>query len=361
MTNTSKLIAVDFFCCAGGVTCGFKKAGIDVLGGIDIEPAYKETYETNNKGAKFIEADIAKLSPRSLHKRLGIKKNMDNLVFVGCSPCQYYTNLQTDKTRSRKSRLLLEDFKRFVDYYNPGYLFIENVPGLDTKSGSPLSKFKKFLEKKGYSFAESVVNASNYQVPQNRKRYILLASRVSKQISIPKGKSNNKITVRQAIGLIEPIQAGTKDTSDLKHWTANLEDINLLRIQNTSHNGGTRLEWKNNPALQLPCYIGKDKTFSDVYGRMHWDLPSPTITTKFYSITNGRFAHPCQNRGISLREGAILQSFPINYKFQSESLSTIAQMIGNAVPPNLAKSIGLKLARIHKPLSYGHAKKKKTG
>jgi len=335
-----KLKAVDFFCCAGGVTNGFVKAGIKVLGGIDIEAAYKETYEKNNKGAKFIQADIAKLSPRSLHKKLGIKKNMDDLIFVGCSPCQYYSNIQTDKTKSKKGRLLLEDFKRFVAYYNPGYIFIENVPGLDTKESSPLARFKNFLSRKGYVFDEDVVNAAEYNVPQNRKRYVLLATRLHNSIAVPKGNPEKIKTVRKTISSLKVIPAGHRDRSDRKHWAGGLEEINLKRIQHTSKNGGTRLDWKDDPELQLKCYIGKDHTFSDVYGRMHWDLPAPTITTKFHSISNGRFGHPEQDRALSLREGALLQSFSPSYKFYCDSIAIIARMIGNAVPPELAKWIG---------------------
>lgn len=357
-THKQKLKAVDFFCCAGGVTNGFLKAGIKVLGGIDIESAYKETYEKNNIGAKFIQADIAAMSPRSLHKKLGIKKNMDDLIFVGCSPCQYYTNLQTDKTKSKKSRLLLEDFKRFVDYYNPGYIFIENVPGLDSKEGSPLANFKDFISEKGYVFDEEVVNAAHYNVPQNRNRYILLATRLQKDIKVPTGNEKRIKTVREAIGSLKSISAGYRDTDNFKHWTAKLEAINLRRIQRTSKNGGTRLEWKDDPILQLRCYIGKDDNFPDVYGRMYWDKPAPTITTKFHSITNGRFGHPEQDRALSLREGAILQSFSKNYRFYSESLVAVARMIGNAVPPNLAKAIGSCIINNHKSSSNDKKEKK---
>ena len=134
------LKAVDFFCCAGGVTHGFRKAGIKVLGGIDKEGVYKNTYEKNNKGSIFIEADIAELQPEDLKKKLSISQNMDDLIFVGCSPCQYYTNLHTDKTKSSKSKLLLDEFKKLVDYFRPGYIFIENVPGLETKRRKPAFK-----------------------------------------------------------------------------------------------------------------------------------------------------------------------------------------------------------------------------
>ncbi len=342
-TKNKTLKAVDFFCCAGGVTHGFRKAGIQVLGGIDIEEVYKETYEKNNKGSIFIKADIAKLQPEDLIKKLSISQNMDDLIFVGCSPCQYYTNLHTDKTKSSESKLLLDEFKRFVDYFRPGYIFIENVPGLETKQESPLSKFKKFLKKINYSFNDKVVNAAEFSVPQNRKRYVLIASRVVRNISVPVGNKNNIKTVREAIGDFDKVPAGHRDENSLMHWTGNLESINLLRIQSTSHNGGNRLEWKDNPQLQLKCYEGKDTTFPDVYGRMFWDQPSPTITTKFHSLTNGRFGHPEQDRALSLREGATLQSFPKTYKFYSQNYGVIAKMIGNAVPPELANMIGMAI------------------
>lgn len=345
--KVKELVAVDFFCCAGGVTCGFRKAGIKVLGGIDIDGSYKDTYEKNNTGSKFIQSDIATLQFETLEKELGIRKNMDNLIFVGCSPCQYYTTIQTDKTKSKQTKLLLEDFKRFVDYFKPAYLFIENVPGLETKKGSPLANFKSFLAENKYSFDDKIVNAAHYNVPQNRKRYVLIASRLEGKLTIPEGTKDVK-TVKEAIGDLIPIPSGYKDNSSLKHWSAKLKPINLTRIKNTSHDGGTRMEWKDNIELQLNCYKGKDNTFSDVYGRMYWNKPSPTITTKFHSISNGRFGHPEQDRAISLREGAMLQSFPMEYKFYSDSFVNIARMIGNAVPPLLAKGIAQIIINFNK-------------
>jgi DNA (cytosine-5)-methyltransferase 1 len=342
----NQLLAVDFFCCAGGVTCGFKQAGIKVLGGIDIDGTYKDTYEKNNKGSKFIQSDIATLQFNMLERELGIRKDMDNLIFIGCSPCQYYTTIQTDKTKSTQTKLLLEDFKRFVDYFNPAYLFIENVPGLETKKGSPLANFKLFLEEKKYSFDDKIINAAHYNVPQNRKRYVLIASRLNRRLSIPDGNTKEIKSVKETIGELKQIPSGYKDSSSLKHWSAQLKPINLKRIKNTSHDGGTRIEWKDNIELQLNCYKGKDNTFSDVYGRMYWDKPAPTITTKFHSISNGRFGHPEQDRGISLREGALLQSFPKSYIFFSNSLVLISRMIGNAVPPQLAKSIGQSIIKM---------------
>ena len=141
------------------------------------------------------------------------------------------------------------------------------------------------------------------------------------------------------------IPAGYRDTTDRRHQASGLSDLNLRRVKRTRKNGGTRLIYKDDPELQLKCYKGKDRLFTDVYGRMFWDKPSPTITTKFFSTSNGRFSHPTQNRAISLREGATLQSFPMSYKFKSKNHSEIARMIGNAVPPELAKWIGKSILK----------------
>ncbi len=131
--KTEKLKAVDFFCCGGGMTYGFRQAGIDVIAGIDIDPKCKETYELNNKPSKFIEADIKTFTEAELIEKTGIKKDDDNLIFIGCSPCQYWSIIKTDKTKAKDSKNLLADFQRFVDYFNPGFVVIENVPGIFSK------------------------------------------------------------------------------------------------------------------------------------------------------------------------------------------------------------------------------------
>jgi DNA (cytosine-5)-methyltransferase 1 len=340
-----RLKAVDFFCSAGGVTCGFKQAGIDVLGGIDIDPACKITYEKNND-AKYLCADVSNLEKEKVAEVFKIKRNQDDLIFVGCSPCQYYSNIKTDKSKSKETRLLLEDFQEFVDYYRPGYLFIENVPGLDKNPESPLGKFKLFLTNHGYVFDEDVLNAKYYGVPQNRRRYVLIATRLREKIELPKADRKNIITVKQAIGdysKFNPIAAGTRDDTTFIHSSAGLSKRNMKRIRLTPPDGGSRKAW-DNKELQLECYKNHNG-HTDVYGRMSWEKPSPTITTRFVSLSNGRYGHPEQDRAISLREGATLQSFPDDYIFHSNSQGTIAKMIGNAVPPLLAKAIGEVLTK----------------
>src|ERR1700739_2205301 len=164
------LKAVDFFCGAGGMTSGFRKAGIKVLAGIDIDTSCKDTYEKNNKGAIFIEENIKDLEVEKLATLIDIKRNDDNLVFIGCSPCQYWSIINTDKTKSKQTRDLLKDFQRFVEYYKPGFIVIENVPGLYTKKEeTPLTEFFRFLDKHDYKADKKVLNASDYGVPQTRR------------------------------------------------------------------------------------------------------------------------------------------------------------------------------------------------
>lgn len=336
-----KYKAVDFFCGAGGVTCGFEKAGVEVIVGIDKDKSCKRTYENNNK-ATFLEADISDLNKERLSEEYGVKKNDDKLIFIGCSPCQYFTNLKTNKTKSKESRLLLEDFQVFVDYYRPGFIFIENVPGIEKKEESPLENFRHFLTKAGYVYDEDVLNAKYLGVPQNRRRYVLIASRVKNEIKLPVENENEIQTLKDAIGdykIFPKVAAGHIDDSDFQHSVAKLSSLNMKRVKRTPKDGGSRLNWADNEELQLDCYKEHDG-HTDVYSRMYWDRPSPTITTKFRYTSTGRYTHPEQDRGLSLREGATLQSFPLDYVFYSKSQNEIAKMIGNAVPPKLAMKVG---------------------
>ncbi len=345
--KNNRLKAIDFFCGAGGMTYGVRQAGFNVIAGIDIDADCRATYEYNNPGSKFIEANVKTLTIDQLKSLTKIKRNDDNMLFIACSPCQYWTNLRTDKTKSSKSKTLLQYFQKFVEHFNPGHIMIENVPGILTNSkASKLNSFINFLKKNNYTVAYDIVNAVDHGIPQTRKRFVLIASRVHDSLSIPVKKSKKKPTVRDFIGKGFPeISYGHTDTTQNIHTTAGLSEINIERLKHTPKNGGTRLSWKNNKKLQLKTYIGKDNSFVDTYGRLHWDKPASTITTKFFSISNGRFAHPTQDRPISLREGATLQTFPKSYIFKGSSVAGIAKQIGNAVPPKFAKMIAQTLTR----------------
>lgn len=340
-----KLKAIDFFCCGGGMTNGFRQAGIEVIAGIDIDPKCKETYELNNKPAKFIEADIKKFTEAELIEKTEIEIDDDNLIFIGCSPCQYWSIIKTDKTKAEDSKNLLADFQRFVEYFNPGFVVIENVPGIFSKAESPLKDFINFLAEKGYdSRPHQVINFSHYGVPQSRKRFLLIASR-TKNVLFPEADTKLTPTVRNFIGdktIFPEVEAGNNDETNFCHTVAGMKKISLDRMELTPKDGGTRDAWKDTD-LQVNVYRLKDGNenfaFKDTYGRMFWDKPASTITTKFFSISNGRFGHPEQNRAISIREGATLQTFPADYVFKAKTIADKARLIGNAVPPALAKRI----------------------
>jgi DNA (cytosine-5)-methyltransferase 1 len=327
---------------------GLSKAKIKILAGIDCDASCRDTYERNNKPAKFIKKNIATLSPKWLERELAITRYDDSLIFVGCSPCQFWSKVNTDRTKSKKTVFLLEEFERFVDWFRPGFVLIENVPGLQSKRRpSVLPPFKKFLRDRDYEIAHGVINANHFGVPQNRKRYLLIASRVSKKLTLPK-RLKSRPVVQDFLGAengFPSIPAGYKDATPFAHTSACLSSKNLRRIAKTPRNGGTRESWANDPELQIPAYQGKDNIFRDVYGRMFWKKPAPTITTRFNSLSNGRFGHPSENRAVSLREGATLQTFPKKYIFETSTEALIARQIGNAVPPLLGQCIGNHLRR----------------
>ncbi len=349
--EVTSMKAVDFFCGAGGMSIGMKQSGIEILGGIDIDETCRETYESNLGKDRFHCADIRKMSAVDLRKMFGIDAKDENLILIGCSPCQFWSKIQTNKNKAQAGMNLLFHFGKIVKELLPGYVVIENVPGILRNTKSPLSTFIALLRQNGYStMGQGVVNASEYGVPQNRKRFVLIASRNKGKSDIfPKVVDTPKNSVRDWISDPEEfpaIQAGETWPSDLLHSAAKLSNENLQRISMTPANGGTRQSWQDTK-LQIAAYIGKDNSFRDVYGRMFWDRPAPTITTRFNSISNGRFGHPEQNRAISLREGARLQTFPSDFQFIGNSQNVIARQIGNAVPPLLAQRIAETIIDFH--------------
>ncbi|MEZ2329681.1 DNA cytosine methyltransferase [Mesorhizobium sp. RCC_202] len=346
-----QLRAVDFFCGAGGMSLGLTQAGIRVLGGIDNSVDCKRTYEANVPGAKYIRRDITRLSAKELGKRLGIEPNDPNLVFCGCSPCQFWSKIRTDRSRSVRTAFLLKQFQKFLRAFRPGFVVVENVPGLyRRKDNAILRDFIAFLADEGYNFADGIVNANHYGVPQNRMRYLLIASRVKTVTTLPAPSESGSLNVRDFLGLhngFPSIAAGHRDQTKFLHTTLGLSEKNLRRIQMTPPDGGDRSSWADDPNLQIDAYRGRDKIFRDVYGRMSWSRPAPTITTRFTSLSNGRFGHPDEPRAISVREGATLQTFPKDYRFVSSSLEGLARQIGNAVPPALARHIGEHLRAVN--------------
>ena len=336
-----KIEVVDLFSGVGGLTYGLRSAGLAVLAGVDNDSSCEYAY-TKNNSAKFICSDISKFDFKILNK---IYSKNSIKVLVGCAPCQPFSShafkLHKDKTDSRWN--LLDHFIRGIKVVNPDIVSMENVRGVtDT---DVFKNFVKQLKKLDYNVDYKVVYAPNFGVPQNRSRLILLASKLG-PISIP-GETHTKknyVTVADIISELPHLNAGESSVKDPLHQAKKLAPINMKRMRQ-SKQGGTWRDWDKR--LLPNCY--KKETglsYMSVYGRMSWDEVSPTITTQFTSFGSGRFGHPEQDRALSIREGALLQTFPPDYDFGKWPHGKIARHIGNAVPPRLGEVIG-KQIKLH--------------
>ena len=334
--NAPTIRAIDLFCGVGGLTHGLAQAGIEVVAGIDIDPACKYPYEANNK-AKFIERDVNEVSASDVAEMIS---GADVSMIAGCAPCQPFSTYS--RSGRSKKRIddwqLVEKFGKLVKDVQPDLVTMENVPQL---LDHPV--FEEFLANlEGYAIQWSVVQAVAIGIPQTRKRLVLLASKLGDSgLGLPTDTVKRK-TVRDVIGRLRPIAAGEADPKDRLHAAPRLSATNLQRIQHSTP-GGTWREWPEE--LQAACHKkSSGATYPSVYGRMSWDAASPTITTQCFGYGNGRFGHPEQDRAISLREAAILQTFPPKYKFVRPNepirFSVLGRLIGNAVPVRLGEVVG---------------------
>lgn len=327
---------VDLFCGAGGLTHGFVLEGLPVFAGIDLDSACRYPYEVNNK-ARFIECNISNVTPNELIALFG---KADLKVLAGCAPCQpFSTYTQRYELTGKDGKWgLLYEFARLAEGTRPDIITMENVPTV--VKHEVFHDFVDTLKRLGYNTWFDVVDSSHYGVPQTRRRMVLLASKhgAIKMID-PTHESSN--TVRQAIGRLPILSAGESSPRDKLHATSSLSEKNIKRIQ-ASKPGGTWRDWPDD--LVADCHRAESgRTYPGVYGRMEWDKPAPTMTTQCYGYGNGRFGHPEQDRAISLREAAILQSFPRDYAFlpddEEVNFSALGRLIGNAVPVDLGRAI----------------------
>jgi DNA (cytosine-5)-methyltransferase 1 len=334
--NFKVVTAVDLFCGAGGLTYGFQQAGLKVNVGFDIDPSCAYPFEKNNN-SKFILADVANLPSEQVNEWF---KGSDIKVLAGCAPCQPFSTYSKSKNNDHQWSLL-RSFSRLVRECEPDIVSMENVPQL--VKHNIFNEFCNDLRALNYHVWYSEVPCQEYEVPQTRRRLVLLASKlapIGPLETLTPFKSN--YTVRDAISKLDPIKAGETSLKDPLHTACSLSKLNLERIK-ASKPGGSWRDWT--PELVAKCHL-KDSgiTYPSVYGRMEWDEPAPTITTQCFGFGNGRFGHPEQDRAISLREAALLQTFPQNYEFlppgRKITFKNIGRLIGNAVPVNLAKAIG---------------------
>lgn len=347
MKNTKRAIKVfDFFSGCGGTSQGFKQAGMDILFGIDLNKDAGETFKLNFPNSAFLNMDIRELDVSVVEEIIEANKSpKDYILFSGCAPCQPFSSQNKNKVDNDPRIDLLGEFSRFVSSILPDFVFVENVPGIQKISSKsrPFLGFIETLNDLGYHYEYKVLPALWFGVPQRRERLVLVASK-HKAIKLPSithdGQANPYSTVKDWIYDLPVVDAGCIHPDVPDHETAKLAPINLERIKATPEGGGREC-WPENLILQChKHHIGH----SDVYGRLSWDKPASSLTTKCISYSNGRFGHPVQNRALSVREAACLQTFPREYKFYG-ALQSKARQIGNAVPPLMAEVIGREIMK----------------
>jgi len=339
--NNKKPIAIDLFSGCGGLTLGLKQAGFNVIGAVEIDALAVKTYKSNHPSVRVWERDIRKLSGSEVQNVLKLKVGQLDLL-AGCPPCQGFSSIRThngkNKIRDDRNDLVF-DYLRLVKALRPKAVMMENVPAL--AENYRMTELKKELDKLGYESdgMPLILNTADYGVPQRRRRMILVSSRIGK-IELPK-ISEKRSTVRQAIGdLPRPGKSG-----DPLHDILEKRDAHTVKmISLIPKDGGSRSDLPLK--YHLPCHKRLPGGFKDVYGRMSWDDISPTITGGCVSPSKGRFLHPSQNRAITLREAALLQTFPKNYRFSLDNgKQGVALMIGNALPPAFIKRHALAIKR----------------
>lgn len=339
---------VDLFCGIGGLTHGFVKEGFNVVAGIDDDPTCKYAYEKNN-GAKFIKNDIERVTAAEI---IGLFPEDHTKILVGCAPCQPFSRYTVRKDEDEKWKLL-RSFAKLIKDVQPEIVSMENVPELEDHP--VYEEFKAELEAEKYFVSARMVYCPDYGVPQTRERLVLFASKYGKiKIVKPTHTPEKYKTVRDAIGHLEPLEAGLTSAKDPLHRARKLSELNLRRIKGTPPGGG----WKDwDEELILDCHKAKTgQSYVSVYGRMKWNEPAPTMTTHCGGLGNGRFGHPEQHRAISTREAALFQTFPANYEFIEPGVKvankTLSRHIGNAVPVRLGVIIARSIKR-HLDSSYG--------
>jgi DNA (cytosine-5)-methyltransferase 1 len=338
----NRYTAIDLFCGAGGLTVGLRKAGFNVIAGVELDVVAAETYLMNHQDHVMYRSDIRSINVADLMRELGLGPG-DLDLLAGCPPCQGFS---THRTRNKSSSVddhrndLVFEFLRFVKELMPKTIMMENVPGL--AKDARISKFKAEIKKLGYQVGDSSVavkDAADFCVPQRRKRMILQASRYG-LIEHPKPTAKKK-TVRDALAKL----TRHGESRDILHDLPEKRHPRILSlIKLIPKDGGSRTDLPQR--YWLPCHKRNPGSYRDVYGRMSWDEVAPTMTGGCHNPSKGRFLHPEEDRAITLREAALLQTFPKSYKFSlRKGKEAIALMIGNALPPEFIRRHALQFVK----------------
>ena len=314
---------------------------MEVAFALDHDVDAKASFKANFPDAHFELADIREASVEAIRSRVEAE-GPKPVLFSGCAPCQPFTKQNTTRPDQDERVPLLAHFADLVEYCRPDLVFVENVPGLQKldANSQPFGGFLSRLSGAGYEMDYRPITLVKYGVPQSRRRLVLVGSRhgtilLPDETHGPGAPYGRYTTVRDWISHLPPIRAGETHGRVANHRSAALSPRNLERIKATPEGGGNR-NWPGH--LQLHCHKGFSG-YSDVYGRMWWDKPASGLTTRCTSYSNGRFGHPEQDRAISIREAACLQTFPEGFVFEG-SMVSMSKQIGNAVPVRLAQVIG---------------------
>ena len=329
--------AVDLFSGAGGLTCGLKRAGFSVVAAVDNDGVAAESYRMNHPEVNLIQRDIHDVRVAELKRSLNLKRGALELL-AGCPPCQAFSNLRSRNGKYRvrdNAKDLIFQFMKFVRGLLPKAVMLENVPGL--KKDRRIRQAKQELEDLGYDVICDVLNAANYGVPQRRRRMILIAIRRADAAFGPEARCER--LVEDAIrGLSK------RERRDFLHDTRQNRSERIRKLIGLiPKNGGSRRSLGKRGQLQ--CHKKCDG-FKDIYGRMAWDDFAPTLTSGCINPSKGRFLHPSCNRPITLREAALLQSFPKRYRFSLRyGKYAVARLIGNALPPEFIRRHALQIIK----------------
>lgn len=329
--------AIDLFSGSGAVSEALTQGNFTVLAAVDNDPTACGTYGLNHGADKVVEGDIRKLPPKLLRGLVGIEPRIDLLTV--CAPCQPFSNQNRHRSADDpRASLILESLK-FIREFSPRLVWFENVPGLASQN-EILERLRMELTQIGYYLScPRRIDAADLGVPQRRVRCVMVASTSRSAVNLFEQERfvREPSTVRHAIGHLRPLSSGESDPEDPLHFARRHHPVTLKRLQAIPKNGGSRNSLPTK--LQLRCHRDLDeRSFPDVYGRMSWDDVAPTLTTGCVDVTRGRFAHPEQNRAITLREAALLQTFPTRYGF-SGSIRQMQSQIGNAVPVRMVEGL----------------------
>jgi len=322
--------AVDLFCGVGGLSEGLRQAGYDVVGAVEIDSLACSAYRLNHRRVRLWQMDVTKLTGMAMMKGLRLKPG-DLDLLAACPPCEGFSRMRTKNgalwNQDPRNDLIFEVL-RMIRSMRPKSVMLENVPGL--ARDKRYVDFCEGLESLGYHVKWDILNTADYAVPQRRSRLVLLASRTREPEFAPKAAGRE--TVRRSIAhLPPPERSGDPLHSYLVCRSKKIEDL----IRRIPHDGGGRAALRAEDQLQCHKRL---EGFWDVYGRMAWDKPSPTITGGCISPSKGRFLHPSENRAITLREAALLQTFPRKYRFPLDrGRYPVAALIGNALPPEFIR------------------------